>query len=332
MTSDRFKNKEFNFFYFKRRLIYGCLLITAYCLLFLSLSCGKKGLPTLKAYEKPQPPAGLSAVRREDKIILSWSYPENLRSAIKGFYILKAEADGFEKVAFADSSAGLFVDTDFRLNAAYRYKVTAQNLKGVQSPDSNIIAVMPQPVPPPPDNIRFVVKGDLIEISWSSSGRDACYNIYRTTEKGKYSDSPRNKTPECMTSYKDVANPDMPVYYVIRALLNTGIRDEGYASAELEINPVHFTPSPPSDLRIVAGEGRIYLVWKESPEPWVRGYRVYRKTEGESEFRLIGDAKTPAFTDTDKNYKKAWYMIKALGPAAESEPLVGEISIVTPIF
>ena len=54
------------------------LLSTVYCLLFAAclmlVSCGKKGPPTLKAYEKPSAPAAVKAVHRENRILLSWSY------------------------------------------------------------------------------------------------------------------------------------------------------------------------------------------------------------------------------------------------------------------
>ncbi|MCL5422133.1 MAG: hypothetical protein M1461_06640 [Nitrospirae bacterium] len=120
-------------------------------------------------------------------------------------------------------------------------------------------------------------------------------------------------------------NTERPVYYTVRALRMTDIRDEGTASEELEVSPPHFVSSAPSALRVVKGD-KIYLMWKESPEPWVRGYRVYRKIDGEQGFTLLGEVKIPTFTDTEKIDKKVWYMIKALGPVSESEPLVGEVA------
>lgn len=316
MAGNKFKNKK--------PIIYYCLLLIAYCLLFFSLSCGKKSPPTLKAYEKPKAPSDLSVIHREDRLILSWSYPDNLRQALKGFHVLRSGGNGFDSIVFTPNDKNSYIDREFRENNAYRYKVVAESMKGISSDGSNIITLMPRPLPSPPNNVRFTIKNDLIEFSWDSSGKGVCYNIYRATEKSKYSDNPVNRAPVCNTSYKDSANPDAPVYYSIRALLNTDIRDEGYASAELEVNPLHFIPSPPSDLRIVMGDDRAHLMWKESPESWVKGYRVYRKIEGETEFKMLGEVKVPAFTDTERIGKKRWYMVKALGPSVESRPLVAE--------
>lgn len=306
------------------------LRVTRYALLLipllLSISCGKKGPPTIKAYEKPQAPSGLTAYHREDKMILAWSYPNNLRSGLKGFEVLRSGGSGFERLGLVNNSQSSFVDETFKLDDTYNYKVVAQNQKGVLSNDSNIITVTPKPVPRAPENIRFFVKGDGIVLSWTSSGEGICYHIYKTVEKGKYTESPLNKEPVCVTSFTDgTVNTERPVYYTVRALRMTDIRDEGTASEELEVSPPHFVSSAPSALRVVKGD-KIYLMWKESPEPWVRGYRVYRKIDGEQGFTLLGEVKIPTFTDTEKIDKKVWYMIKALGPVSESEPLVGEVA------
>lgn len=290
-------------------------------ILLLSLSCGKKGPPTLKAYERPETPSALSALHREDKLILLWSYPDNQRQMIKGFYILR-QGDGFERRYFVGSDKGLFIDSDFKLNTTYSYRVVAQGLKGVSSNDSNIVTVTPRTVLPPPDDIRFEIKNDSIELSWKASGKGVCYNIYKTRQKGRYADIPLNSKPICTTSFRDIVEPDRPVYYSIRAVLNTDIMDEGYASGELEVNPSSFIPSPPSDIRAVRNDDRIYLMWKEAPEPWVKGYRVYRRAERESMFSLVGEVRTPAFTDTVKAAGVVSYMIRTAGPSIESRPLV----------
>ncbi len=292
----------------------------------LAISCGKKGPPTIKAYEKPQAPSGLTAYHREDRMVLSWSFPDNLRSSLTGFQILRSDKDGFERIGAVTGSKSSFADETFKVDVPCSYKVVAENLKGVVSSDSNVITVTPKPVPAAPADIRFSVKPDSVVISWTSSGEGACYNIYKTGEKGKYGNSALNKARVCATSFTDAAvSPEKSAYYEVRALWMTDIGDEGSASEEREVNPTHFVPSAPSDLRVVKDD-KTYLMWKESPEPWVRGYRVYRRIDGEQEFTLLNEVKLPTFTDTEKIDKKVWYMIKAVGPAMESEPLVGEVA------
>ena len=294
--------------------------------MLISLSCGRKAPPTLKAYEKPQPPSALAAVHREDKIVLSWSYPNNRRESLKDFVVLRSEDGGFERAGSVSSDQSSFIDEAFKPDVAYRYKVVARNLKGVISSDSNVFKLTPGHVPPAPENVHFTVGADGIGLSWRSTGQGVCYNIYKTAEKGKYTDSPLNREPVCATSFKDAAvSPGSSVYYTVRALHKTDILDEGYPSEETEVNPSHFVPSSPTDLRAVRGKDKIYLMWKESPEPWVKGYRVYRMKGKEHEYTLLGESTIPTFTDTEKVKGKILYMIRALGPKNESEPLTGEV-------
>lgn len=304
-------------------------LFVTFFLLLLIVACGTKAPPSLKAYEKPAAPANLAAQHREGKIILTWTYPDNLRKDLKGFNILRSEADGYERIGFVNNDESSFDDSDFKLNTAYAYKVIAQSLKDVAGSDSNIVKVRPLPLPLPPQEIKADTKADSVELSWKALGEGVCYNIYKTTEKGKYGSVPQNKLPVCYERFKDSVVVTGPVYYTIRALHNTGIWDEGYASKELEINPVSFIPAVPSDLRIVIGDNKVYLIWKENAESWVNGYRIYRKVSGDADFKLLGEVKMPAYTDTDMKgiaNKKVWYGIRAIGPVSEGEALITEVA------
>jgi len=296
---------------------------------FISLiipACGRKAPPTLKAYQKPQPPSGLTIVHREEKMLISWSYPGNLRSSLKGFQVMRAEGQGFERLGFVGNEANSFTDERFSPDTPYQYKVIAQNLKDILSDGSNIVTVTPKRVPPPPDDVQVSLANDAVQLSWQASGEGVCYHVYRTTEKGRYRDVPLHKDPVCGTSFSDMAVfYDKPVYYTVRAFYNTPLLDEGYPSAEIEVSPSLFVPSAPAELRVVRAQGKIVLMWRESPEPWVKGYRVYRKKEREKEFTLLGEAKMPTFTDTGKVGKKVRYMVRALGPSQESEPSVTEV-------
>lgn len=303
-----------------------CLLLTAYYLLFLLSACGTKTPPSLKAYEKPVAPTELSAIHREDKVTLEWTYPESLRTILKGFQVLRSSGQGFERIAFLSNDKSSFDDTGFKLGSKYKYNVIAKNFKDVLSKDSNIITVIPQHLPVPPTNVSFSIKTDAVELSWNPSDAGSCYNIYKTAEKGRYVGSPLNLEPVCAASFKDnKISPDRHVFYSIRALLNTQIKDEGYASGEVEVNPSLFVPSAPSDIRAVRTEGSVYLTWKEAREQWVKGYGVYRKVAGDAEFRKLSEVRMPVFVDNTKIIGRVWYAIKALSFSRESEAVTVEV-------
>jgi hypothetical protein len=303
------------------------LLFELFILLLLLSSCGIKAPPTLKSYEKPEAPSALNARHKEGDMILSWTYPDNMRKTIKGFEILRSEGDGFVSIGNAGNDAGSFTDPAFEVNRSYTYKVIARNLRGIPSADSNLITVTPRPPPRPPSEVSFAVRPDAIELSWSSSGNGVCYHIYRTLERGNYSGGPLNKEPLCGLSFKDpYLSPDKTVYYTIRSLHATALTDEGSPSREIEVDPSYYIPSPPSDLRFIENNGHISLLWEESPESWVKGYMVYKKVRESQDFTLIGETRMPAFTDREGVAGKAWYMVRAAGPASLSEPVAIEVA------
>ena len=298
-------------------LVFYCLLLTACCLL---TSCGKKGDPTLKSYEKPDPPSVLRTIHRESEIILLWEFPKDKEPAIKGFYLMKSTGRDFEKIATLENNKRSYIDNDFKTGSTYKYKIVSQNLKGITSNDSNIIQIVPETSPPPPGNILFRIEHDSLILNWESAGDRIMYNIYKSNEKGIYHLMPLNKKPVKETSFRDNFDIKGPVYYTIRSLVGSDIRDEGSVSEEIEINPFEFIPSSPSGLQAVVKKENVYLIWKEAPETWVVGYKVYREINKKEGFIFIGETQTPAFLDKDEPSTKRNYRVTALGPSKEGPP------------
>jgi hypothetical protein len=305
------------------------IIIAVLSVLFI-ISCGQKGDPTLKSFEKPMAVKEIRAVHREDELVISWSYPALEREKIKGFYIEKAIGNGqeamgkrqeFKNIIFLKSDASQFVDKDFKIKHEYFYRIRVYSLRDIISDESPIIKATIGELPEPPVRLSYRVTDDSIEIAWH--GQEAVgirYNIYKSYESGKYSASPINSSPLKEPFLKDRVETGKPVYYTVRSLLDTEIKDEGYPSEELEVNPESFIPSKPTGLKYVPSEKKVYLMWNENPETWTKGYRIYRKRISENEFRLTGEAVTPAFTDNEPLSSKRSYYITAVGPKKESIP------------
>jgi hypothetical protein len=289
-------------------------------LISLILSCGKRGDPTLKDFDMPLPASNLNVVHKEDKLIINWSYPSQERTKIKGFYILKKEnlKNGFKNIGFIENSESRFIDRDFKTNQEYLYKIVVVNLKGIQS-ESNVIKATPLPLPEPPSGLSFVIGNEFVTINWNKVNNYK-YNIYKSYEKGKYPSIPLNSTPISEPFYDDRMDKEKSVFYTVRSLFNTDIKDEGYPSEELEISPEAFIPSRPINLQYVISEKGVYLLWQENPEMWIKGYNVYGKEEDEKEFKLIGNSITPTFLDKRPLRTKRIYYVTSLGPIKESVP------------
>ncbi|MEW6738662.1 MAG: fibronectin type III domain-containing protein [Nitrospirota bacterium] len=311
---------------FRQRLLLALLLI---CSALFIISCGRKGDPTLKTFEKPIPVKEIRAVHREDELAISWSYPASERAKIKGFYIEKAEIKSqesgvqspeFKNITFLKNDISQFVDKDFKTKQEYFYRIRVYSLRDIISDESPILKIKPLPLPDRPTGLKYSVTKDSVVIKWDWVCAEFKYNIYKSYEKGKYPASPLNNIPLTATSFSDKVEKDKPAYYTLRALLDTNIKDEGYLSEELEVNPETFIPSQPHNLKYVPSEKKVYLMWDENPEVWIKGYRIYRKKGMETEFTLIGESTLPAFTDNEPLSSKRSYFITAVGPGKEGTP------------
>jgi predicted small lipoprotein YifL len=121
------------------------LLTVAIChlLLLLLASCGRKGPPVLRSVEKPDHPTRLKAIKKEDKIILSWDFPEHKEVSISGFIIYKSSRSSFRKIAHVDKRGRSYIDAESGDGIEYSFKISSQGLEGVLSSDSNLISVLP---------------------------------------------------------------------------------------------------------------------------------------------------------------------------------------------
>jgi hypothetical protein len=320
-------------------IVFYCILFTVCCLL---LACGKKGEPTLKSYEKPDPPSNLRAIHRESEIILLWDFPKNKEQTIKGFYLMKStpphlpliptlpggdtegskvKNEDFKKVAFLDPYKRSYIDKEFQTGNTYTYKIISQNLRNVLSDESNTIEVEPKNLPAPPSKLLFKVVYDSLTLTWEDIGGEVLYNIYKSNKRGLYPFMPLNKEPIKGTSFIDRFDIGKTVYYIIRSLRGGDIWDEGSSSEELEINPSEFVPSPPEKFQVIVREEGVYLIWKEAPETWVVGYKVYRETDKKEGFVFIGETSVPAYFDNEKPLTKRNYRVTALGPSKEGPAL-----------
>lgn len=293
-------------------------VIAASFLSFIFLfSCGKKGDPTLKTFEKPEAPASLTAMHREGAIMLQWHYERSREAQIAEFIVLRSTGSDFEKLSHLEKTQRKFVDRDIREGTTYRYKVIAQSFRGVYSNASPVAEASPVPSPEPPGSLSYTVSGTTVTLSWSPRNTGDKFNVYKTAEKGSYGLTPLNPAPLSEPSFTDTFSVNKIVYYTVRSLTGSAIRDEGRPSDELRFDPADLTPSPPENVEAFPASDRVLLTWTASPEPWVTGYRIYRRI-GDAEYIPIGKTQIPTFVDMDAALSRRDYRITAVGPAKES--------------
>lgn len=284
----------------------------------LTVACGKKGPPSLASYEKPEPPANLHALHREDSILLQWSYPKSKEVTIKEFILLKSSGADFSPVALVETKTRAYEERDFTIGTTYRYKLLARSQRQVLSNDSNVVAVTPEQPPRPPVRIISRTQDMDLILTWEGVGSDVTYNIYKGHEQGHYGPSPVNSAPLKETSFRDSLDLQRAVYYSIRSLTRKPVPDEGPLSQEYVVSPETLVPPAPKNVLAVAASDAVSLSWEASPEPWVVAYRIYRRTEGH-EFIRLGETQIPAFRDGEGPLTLRDYRVTAVGPAREGQ-------------
>ncbi len=300
----------------------GNILSLLFIFIILLTACGKKGELTLKGYQKPAGMANLMVMHRGSEILIQWENSHADITNLKECYILKSEGTGrdFKEIAKVSPKETLYIDRDFLLNTKYYYKIRCLNLKGIFSDDSATVEVLTLPPPPIPKNLSYSITKDSVEIKWEGI-EGASYNLYKSFQKGHYSVKPINKEPLKESLYTDNIPKDRIVYYVIRSLWGTEVRNESEPSEEIAIDPSEFIPSKPHGLSFIPlADGKIYLLWQENPETWVEVYRIYRKYSGEKEFSFVGETAVPVFIDKIPLNTKIVYYVTSKGKKRESEP------------
>jgi hypothetical protein len=261
----------------------------------------------------------LTVVHREGEVILDWEYPSRKRRMVKEFHIIRSGT------SIAATRELRYVDSDIKTAREYSYKVLALSKEGVPGEGSREVKLKVLEVPPAPAGLEAEVVAGGVRLRWSHPQEGVLFNVYRNAEKGLSPLRPVNR--EFLTGTEVIDNPYMnrPVFYTVRAFTGGPERHEGAKSGEVEIRPGDFMPSPPEKLKAVVAGGKVLLAWEESPEVWVRVYRIYRALEGEG-YVLIGESRTPTFIDGEILEGRVSYKVRALGPALEG-PLSGAVSV-----
>lgn len=193
---------------------------------------------------------------------------------------------------------------------------------------SRLLSVKPTVISLPPREVRASLFQDRIEISWkaadknfdqTSPARLKGYNVYRSEEK----EQPRRLNEKLIKEEKFIDDNFLlgKVYhYFVRASateLPPFMESENSDIVEVKAKDI-FAPAAPSGLISIAAESIISLTWDSNTEADLAGYRVWRRMEGESDFKLLTlqPIRANAFSDaTVEKNKRYDYAVTALDKA-----------------
>lgn len=131
----------------------------------------------------PQPPTGLVATVYTDYIALDWD--DNTETDLDGYTVYR-QSDvntGFVPIVYL-GKVSKYDDHFVQPSVNYLYYVTARDLSGNESNQSNSVSAKLDTTPPlPPQSLRAVIANQAINLSWQRNNEPdlSGYRIYRKT-------------------------------------------------------------------------------------------------------------------------------------------------------
>jgi hypothetical protein len=302
-------------------------------------SCGVPGIPKPPSLNLPQPVSDLRAVRKGDRVYLSWTVPTRTTDSLAVRHLgltrvcRSANAAMLEcgtavgevaapeapknggaapKQSYGDAlPATLLSDSP---SAEVFYAVSVLNENGRSAGLSNVVAAPAVVAPKPPSDFQVQVTGDGVVVSWKEAqpaGIRRLYRIYRRAE-GTSLDVVAGEAPWGSDQLVD-HNFEWEKTYFYRATVVTVISMEGKPDSQFEGADTPavkvfahdvFPPAVPSGVQAVfSGVGQqpfIDLIWAPDTDADLAGYNVYRR-EGSGEARRINSAVVTAAAYRDSN-------------------------------
>ncbi len=310
----------------------GLPLCAAICLL---LGCGYVGPVLPPSPEIPNPVTDLQASEKGDQLNITFSVPPRTTDAL----LIKR----YNIVDLAIGPAGTPFDFDKWSATAQHFEVPAPPPLDPDAPkaqpvsktlpaqewigkhvaiavrtsvkredhfsqwSNRVVLDVIAPLKPPDAKIEATKNGYLL--AWPAEGAGVHYVIFRR--------GPNDKTPV------EIGSSDEPLYLDRTSHWDTPytytvVAEKGAAqsepSKELSVNHADtFPPEVPASVTALAGPDSIEVSWSRSPDANLKGYYVYRSTNG-GDFVRLGDlVNVPAYSDHAVEHGKSYrYEISAV--------------------
>ena len=242
----------------------------------------------------PDSISDLKTTRADGKILLSWTTPYNGGTSITSYKIFYWEVGiGDIKTKTVDGQVNSAQITGLINEVPYRFKIQAINAMG-HGPDSNIVSATPSKstVAKVPNQVRgenaFGGDGQVL-VTWvkpSDNGSPITnYKIIVTESGSSVFTTYTTKNTDTQTTITGLKN-GVKYGFKIIAINSIG---EGKASGTASATPQPRFPVEITNLRAVAGNGKVTLSWSVPDDKLsqITGYRVREYTGGSTSFEVF---------------------------------------------
>jgi chitodextrinase len=251
----------------------------------------------------PAAPTGLTAVRGDGQVTLTWT--ANTEADLASYRVLR---DGVEVVNV--TGATTYTDTALVNDRTYRYTLVAVDTHGNRSVSSAAVTATPHELnaPAPPTGLAAAAGDGRVVLVWTANTETdlAGYRVLR--------DGAVVATVTGATTYTDTGLTNDTTYTYAVVAVDT--HDNASAPSDaVSATPTDLTaPTAPTGLAATRGDGAVSLSWRANPEPDVGGYRVLR--DGAVVATVTGTSYTDAGLVNDRAYTYALVAVDGHGNAS----------------
>ncbi len=249
-----------------------------------------------------------------NSIFLSW---EEVEGAVKYEIWTSGSANGTYSKITTVSNVTSYTRTGRAFNKTFYYKVRAINGEGEYSKYSN-----PSGATTLPSKVKGIKAAAAsyrsIKVSWSKVSGASGYTIYRSaSENGTYTAVKRITSGSTLSWTNSSLTTGKTYYYKVRAYRNSGgKRIYGEYSDIVSAVP---RLTAPSTLTLTKSSYAVNVKW--SAVSGATGYKLYRSTDPEGEFTLLGTTSSSKRTFANTSVVPGvtyYYKVTAIRNSAES--------------
>lgn len=259
----------------------------------------------------PAAPTGLTAVRGDGRVALSWA--ANTESDLGSYRLLR---DGVEVATVTGTSV---TDTGLTNDTTYRYSLVAVDTHGNRSPASSpAVAATPTDLTPPavPTGLAAARGDGRVDLSWTPNTEPdlAGYRVFRDGAL-------LTTVPAGTTTLADTGLTNDTTYRYAIAAVDTHGNASATSAPAVPGTPTDLTaPAAPTGLVATRGDGEVALSWTASPEPDVASYRLLR--DGVVVATVTGTSVTDTGLTNDTAYRYTLVAVDGHGNASPPSPPV----------
>ncbi|MHA2098166.1 MAG: fibronectin type III domain-containing protein [Candidatus Kariarchaeaceae archaeon] len=223
----------------------------------------------------PDAPTGLSAIKGDTTVDLSWFEPGDNGGSDITIYNIYRNGSLITTVSYPTTS---WVDTGLINGKLYIYTVSANNTNG-EGLQSTSASDIPSTTPGSPTGLSATKGDQTIDLSWNApsdtGGNDITgYNIYRNGSL--------HISNIQTTSYQDSGLENGKLYiYTVSAINDNGAGTQSSSASAIPST----TPGSPTTVSVTAGNSSVLLNWgapSNNGGATITGYVIYRSTTSSS--------------------------------------------------